>query len=192
MILLKICLLGDGAVGKTSIVRRFATERFSPQYLPTLGIDITSKNVVTAKYPKISARILFVDLAGQEYFGRVRSNYFKGANGYILVYDVTREHTCDNIAKWIKEGWDISGIIPLVIAGNKIDLREKYPEDSIENKKVMQRVERIATLARKEKGFDIKHFDISARTGEGINEAMDSIVTSVLEYDARIKLLIES
>ncbi len=97
----KIVILGDGAVGKTSLINRFVESSFNEDYKPTLGANIVRKDV---NLDNTKVRLIMWDLAGQEKYRVVRSMYFQGCEGALLVYDVTRYHTLDNINnKWLKD-----------------------------------------------------------------------------------------
>ncbi len=118
----KVVIIGDAAVGKTSLLRKFVEGKFQFTYLPTLGVDITTKSVVVDGK---ECNLLCVDTAGQEYFGRIRPGYYRGANGAIVVYDITNQKSFENIPFWIDElHKEVKEDIPLVLIGNKRDLED--------------------------------------------------------------------
>ena len=130
--MVKIVLLGDGAVGKTTLRNTFMGEGFTGEYLMTIGADFSTKqvavNVAGTKY-----EILFQiwDLAGQKRFGSIRSLYYSGASGVLLVYDITRPETYENTIHWLIEvtkNIDVKVPPPVILLANKIDLREDYPD----------------------------------------------------------------
>ena len=89
----KICLLGDFAVGKTSLVQRFVYALFDDKYISTIGVKVSRKTVVLPREDEVVELTLMLwDLAGSEEFGRVRASYLRGAVGAVLVCDVTRPH----------------------------------------------------------------------------------------------------
>ena len=119
-LILKICAAGSYGVGKTSLIRRYAENKFSTSYTPTIGVDITTKRV-TVNNQQI--KLLLVDTAGQEYFGKIRKTYFEGAFSCIIVYDITRRESFIEVDRWISDFRDVVGENALItIIGNKIDL----------------------------------------------------------------------
>ena len=121
----KIVICGNVQVGKTSIRRRYIGEGFKKNYILTLGADFA---VTTYK----SAKIQIWDLAGQEGFQFLLKEYYRGANAGIVVFDVTRRETLQNLSYWL-ENFVLTksgNRVPLLIVGNKIDLRSQN-DDSI-------------------------------------------------------------
>jgi Ras-related protein Rab-2A len=120
--LLKICSIGSFQVGKTSLIRRYAENKFEVNYLPTIGIDITSKRIVLDDQ---EIKLILVDTAGQEAFGRIRRSYYMGCVGCLVVYDITRRETFEEISFWINDFNQVkrADYIPVSIIGNKIDLK---------------------------------------------------------------------
>jgi small GTP-binding protein len=114
----KILLLGDGAVGKTSLVHRFVEGQFKERYKATIGVDIFSK-------PAEGVDLQIWDLSGQEHFAAVRSKFYSKAEGALLVFDLTNRKTFERLDNWIKESEaGVGNSIPMVILGNKSDLTE--------------------------------------------------------------------
>ena len=121
---IKICLLGDGAVGKTSLVKAFVQKGFQKDYLMTEGVDITMKDIeIDKKRFKLSIH----DIAGQERFTDFRSVFFNGANMAFCVFDVTRRQSLDSLAEiWLEQ------LLPTItdknftiyLIGNKVDLED--------------------------------------------------------------------
>jgi len=119
---LKICSAGSYQVGKTSLIHRYAEGKFIHDYLPTIGVDITTKKI-TVDGNQI--KIVLVDTAGEEYFGKIRKTYFEGAFGCIIVYDITRKETFTALDRWISDFRSVVGEDAAVsIIGNKIDLED--------------------------------------------------------------------
>jgi small GTP-binding protein len=122
----KICLLGDYAVGKTSLVRRFVYDRFDDRYISTVGVKVSRKTVALLHNDEVIELVLMLwDLAGSEAFSRVRSSYMRGAAGAVLVSDVTRPETLDSLMNYALDLRRISPGARLVLAGNKRDLVEQ-------------------------------------------------------------------
>jgi len=163
----KIVIIGDAAVGKTSLINRFVENSFSEDYRATLGANIVRKDV---NLDNTKVRLIMWDLAGQEKYRVVRSMYFQGCEGALLVYDVTRYHTLDNINnKWLKDyKKHVKKKGAFILIGNKTDLEGQ----------VVIPTERGKELATKIKA---SHFiETSAKLGENIEEAFSLLVNQIL------------
>lgn len=163
----KIVIIGDAAVGKTSLINQFVEGSFSEDYKPTLGANIVRKDV---NFDNTKVRLIMWDLAGQEKYQVVRSMYFQGCEGALLVYDVTRYHTLDSINnKWLKDyKKHVKKKGAYILIGNKTDLKDQ----------VAVPTERGKELATKIKA---SHFiETSAKLGENIEEAFSLLVTQIL------------
>lgn len=125
----KIILLGDGEVGKTSLRRSFLGEEFSPNYIQTLGADFSYKET------NVDGHLLGIqywDIAGQAEFEFVHPTYFKSSLAAIVVYDVTNRSSFETVEKWIKRYYTVVGFNdnPILILGNKVDLEGN--EDTVD------------------------------------------------------------
>jgi len=163
----KIVIIGDAAVGKTSLINRFVENSFSEDYRATLGANIVRKDV---NLDNTKVRLIMWDLAGQEKYRVVRSMYFQGCEGALLVYDVTRYHTLDSINnKWLKDyKKHVKKKGAFILIGNKTDLEGQ----------VVIPTERGKELATKIKA---SHFiETSAKLGENIEEAFSLLVNQIL------------
>ncbi len=114
----KICLLGDFAVGKTSLVRWSVEGRFENKYLSSIGVKISRKTVVR---PASQLNLLVWDLAGSEEFNS-QSDYLRGAAGALLVCDLTRRETLASFERYVLQVRTVNATAPLVVVGNKADL----------------------------------------------------------------------
>ena len=115
----KVILVGDGRVGKTSLVNVLSYSKFSDQYKMTIGATFASKDVyVNGRLVKLS----IWDLAGQPRFNEVSRIFIKGAKGVLYVFDLTRKETLRNLLNWYKMVKREVGDIPNVVIGNKIDI----------------------------------------------------------------------
>ena len=120
--ILKICSAGSYGVGKSSLIRRYAENKFSTNYTPTIGVDITTKRITVNNH---QIKLLLVDTAGQEYFGNLRKAYFNGAFGCMIVYDITNQNSFNDLDGWIADFRSVVGQEAiLAIVGNKIDLED--------------------------------------------------------------------
>jgi len=122
----KICLLGDFAVGKTSLVRRYVYARFDDKYLSTIGVKVSRKHLaIPHAGGVVEMTMLLWDLAGSEEFTRMRASYLRGATGAVLVCDLTRQETLAGLVDYARDFLSINPHASLVIAGNKQDLVEQ-------------------------------------------------------------------
>ena len=122
----KICLLGEFAVGKTSLVRRYVEGTFDDTYLSTIGVKI-SRKLLTRQDDQLN--LIIWDLAGGEDFSGLDENYLRGASGAVLVCDLTRPETMDILYEY---AWRMNEINPearIVVAANKSDLITEYRLD---------------------------------------------------------------
>lgn len=128
---LKVCLLGDTGVGKSSIVWRFVEDSFDPNINPTIGASFMTK---TVQYQNELHKFLIWDTAGQERFRALAPMYYRGSAAAIIVYDITKEETFSTLKNWVKELRQHGPPnIVVAIAGNKCDLndvREVLEKDS--------------------------------------------------------------
>ena len=150
---LKIIVVGDPAVGKSSLIRRHADDKFEANYAPTIGTDFILK-VVRLEDMEIICTIW--DIGGHESFMNIRNVYYEGADSAVIVYDVTREETFKNVKKWYKDFTKTVGIIPTLILGNKVDLERQVKKEAGE--KVALELHSI-------------FYEVSAKTGEKVTTA---------------------
>ncbi len=120
---LKVVVVGDSGVGKTNLIKRFASDTFSYDSKATVGVEFISKSYIINK--KVF-KIEIWDTAGQERYKAITSAYYKGAKGCLIVYDTTSQLTFNNIDKWMSEIREKALTnIKVMIVGNKIDLKDK-------------------------------------------------------------------
>jgi len=98
--LLKIVALGSNDAQKTKIIRKYAEDKFDGNYMPTLGVDITTKKI---SLEKTHIKLIIVDTAGQEFFGKLRPNYYRGASGAMIFCDLYNRQSIESIPIWLKE-----------------------------------------------------------------------------------------
>ena len=118
----KICILGDFAVGKTSLIQRFVHQRFSEKYLSTIGVQLSRK---TLKYPHLIIHLILWDLAGGNNFRTLRTSYLRGVTGAIIVCDLTRHNTFPFLEEYTNQVREVNPKATIIFVGNKVDLTEK-------------------------------------------------------------------
>ncbi|MFX0063057.1 MAG: Rab family GTPase [Candidatus Hermodarchaeota archaeon] len=179
---LKIVLCGDGAVGKTALRERFLGKGFSASYLQTIGADFATTDkqlniIVDGQAQVKTARFQIWDLAGQDSFDVVRKTYYEGCLGALMVFDITRRASFENIPNWIDELWKYSkrGKPPIVLLGNKADLKAQVP-NSVTDEEIRAFLDKInATPEFVAKNIKIPYFETSALTGLNVEHAFISI-----------------
>ena len=119
--LFKIVLVGDSGVGKTNLLARFSRNEFNLESRATIGVEFATKTITTENGDVIKAQIW--DTAGQDRYRAIASSYYKGAVGALLVYDITKQQSFENVEKWLKELRE-NGVenMTLMLIGNKTDL----------------------------------------------------------------------
>jgi small GTP-binding protein len=191
----KIVIIGDSAVGKTSLIRRYVFNQFQDSYISTIGSKVTKKECII-KRPHHSVGITFViwDLIGREGYKGIQARTFAGVSGAILVADLTRKETLENLERyWIPLLLKVVDNVPLIFACNKSDLEGKYefePED-------------IAEIANRYNGrIDgilprglATSYSTSAKTGGNVENAFESLghlLVSSFDHKDPVKELFEN
>ena len=158
MIQKKVCMLGTFAVGKTSLVRRFIESIYSDKYHTTVGVKVDKKVV---KVDSTDVTLLLWDIEGTESEHELRKSYLRGASGYLLVVDGTRQDTLYKALAIQTRTEETIGKVPFLLIFNKADLVEQWGISERE------------TNALKEKGWDV--ITTSAKTGTGVEEAFQTL-----------------
>jgi small GTP-binding protein len=131
----KICLVGEGAVGKTCLIRRFVHDQFDDRYISTLGAKVSKKELhVDGPAGGIDVDMTIWDIMGEKGFRELlKEAYFHGAQGVLAVCDVTRRETLDDLHDWIKAVSKVTGDVPIEFLANKVDLADQrqVPDDDI-------------------------------------------------------------
>lgn len=173
----KILLLGDGAVGKTSLIRRFVVDKFSDDYITTIGTKVTKKDLRVESPGKITDVTLMIwDVLGQRGYKNIQDSSFQGAKGALLVYDVTRFDTMRSLSDyWIPHLVRITKPIPVVLVGNKVDLCRDRPRARDELEDAVESLHAHGFLG-------------SAKTGENVESSFASLAKSIiLEAEAKVR-----
>ncbi|UCG01580.1 MAG: GTP-binding protein [Candidatus Heimdallarchaeota archaeon] len=185
---LKVILIGDGAVGKTSIRRQYLGEGFKVDYQMTIGADLAAKtsDIVYAGGKQI--KYLIWDLAGQPRFHNVRKIYYMSAVGALVVFDMTRPESFQNIVKWMNELWRNNGRgpVPLIVLGNKTDLCS-VGMPCVSESKAHAFVSRLSQISERYRGFKIYFLQSSAKTGENIEKAFELLGEAIIDFLASVQ-----
>jgi small GTP-binding protein len=170
---MKICMVGQQAVGKTSLIKRLAYDYYEDKYVTTIGTKITKKDMLV-NYPgtqdEKTVCLLLWDIMGQIDFREIlQETYFFGANGLIAVCDVTKPDTLKELPGWISMAQRQTKNIPLVVLGNKCDLTDEACLD-------LDEVGEFASYYE-----NAEAFITSARTGENVEAAFTKLSEFILE-----------
>lgn len=164
MIQKKVCMLGTFAVGKTSLVRRFVESIYSDKYHTTVGVKIDKKIV---QIDGSELMLVLWDIEGTETENEMRKSYLRGAAGYLLVADGTRQDTLYKAVALQERVTETIGTVPFLLLMNKADLTEEW---SISERE---------TMALHEKGWEV--IQTSAKSGFGVEEAFHSLAGKLAE-----------
>jgi small GTP-binding protein len=162
---IKLLLLGDQAVGKTSLIVNYIDKAFYQNMIGTAGIDFKKKNIVVNEK---KVKVTVFDTAGQERFRNIAKSLYKNADGIIVVYDVTDNKTKESVVDWLKLiKKNTENDVDILIIGNKLDLIEDRKVSSEEG-------EQIA------KQLNYPFLETSAKTGKNVNESFMTIINKIL------------
>ncbi len=170
----KLVALGNGAVGKTSCIKRYTEGSFSDRYIMTIGTTFALKtiNVNIPNSEPINARIVLWDLAGQPTYNELRRRYMAGASMAIIVYDVTRPQTFLDIGEWFTKLITVCPNAVVAIVANKIDRSDRLvPPEAGE-------------MIKQWLGVD--HYETSAKTGENVDDLFSKLVTRAIQKQREI------
>lgn len=152
----KVVMVGDFAVGKTSLIRRFVYDEFSDSYLTTIGVKVTKKEV--AIKDSASADLLLWDIAGSDKFTKISPEYIRGASAGVIVADLARKNTIENIPIYIELLKKENPSMSIFIALNKYDLFQNKDEnpDTVQNISKSENVKLIIYTSAKD-GMNVEN-----------------------------------
>lgn len=167
----KILVIGDPSIGKTSLLTKFTTNKFTKQYIPTVGVNIVKEQLdLEVQEGKTIVSLMMWDIAGQPQFYMLHKPYFNGADGIILVFDITRSSSFSNVNNWYNTSvkYGLSSI-PRILVGNKIDLKDE--------RKIIQPMAKH--LGDK---INAPYFETSALTGDNVKLIFEKIAELVYHF----------
>lgn len=164
--LFKFIIIGDSNVGKSSLMLRFAENKYNPTYISTVGVEFRVKTIMING---IRIKIQIWDTAGQEKFKSLTKSYYRGAHGVIIMYDITNYKSFVDMVEWVKDvNTNINGETPIIIVGNKVDLDQcrtvGYREGEDEAIKL-----------------NADFVEISVKDNKGVNKVFEKISQRVME-----------
>jgi small GTP-binding protein len=165
----KVCLLGDGAVGKTSLIRKFVFDTFDDKYIMTFGTKVSKKDVTMIRNgQEFNMTFIIWDILGQRVHDNIHSAYYQGASGAFIVCDTTRMETLEHIEEWIDVFRRVNKDAPVILLGNKSDLVGEMQFGDSD----------LGQLAAK---HSMKYHLTSAKTGIHVEEAFIELGNEVID-----------
>ncbi|UCC19701.1 MAG: GTP-binding protein [Promethearchaeota archaeon] len=167
----KICVIGDGAVGKTSLIKKYTQGSFQKEYISTLGTQFSNyEEIIDGE----KVRLFLWDIAGQDSFQALRQRFYIGSSGAIIVFSHAPEQidSYNHVLRWLDDLKKHCGNIPIVLFGNKVDLVDDGELASNPN---IPTSDAIVDKFVKENRF-IGYYKTSALTGQGVTDAFKALV----------------
>uniref|UniRef100_A0A7S2Z8R1 Uncharacterized protein n=2 Tax=Rhodosorus marinus TaxID=101924 RepID=A0A7S2Z8R1_9RHOD len=164
--LFKLLLIGDSSVGKSCLLLRFSDGSFNESQMSTIGVDF---KIRTLELDKKTFKLQIWDTAGQERFRTIAAAYYRGAQGIIIVYDVTNKQSFENVEMWLSEVNKYgSGDVNKLLVGNKSDLTSKREVETEKGKELAE-------------SNGMKFLETSAKTAENVEEAFLTMTREVFQ-----------
>ncbi|MCK5039300.1 MAG: GTP-binding protein [Thermoplasmata archaeon] len=165
----KVLMLGDGAVGKTSLIHKYVMDKFDDKYITTIGTKITKK-VLELEHgeDRVDLTLMIWDILGQKGYTSIQTTSYKGGEGALMICDLTRKETLAGLEEyWIPEVQKVKADIPFIFVGNKADL--------VDQRQITN--EDMEALASK---YNTTYFLSSAKTGENVESMFIALGESVI------------
>ncbi|MBY9012033.1 MAG: GTP-binding protein [Candidatus Lokiarchaeota archaeon] len=165
---IKVTIIGDGAVGKTSLIQKFTKGIFQTDYIKTIGAQLTNYETEIDGY---RIELIFWDIAGQDDFHFLRPSFYRGSKAAIIVYSLEENdlgrRSFDHITTWYNDVKQFCGDIPVVLFVNKVDL---VNEESLNREKIQNLVKELNLL---------DYYLTSAKTGQGLDQAYNALIKKI-------------
>ncbi|KAH7314407.1 hypothetical protein KP509_21G001900 [Ceratopteris richardii] len=168
----KVVIVGNGGVGKTSLIRQFCKSHFPEEYKKTIGVDFLEKHVYVKNLCE-DVKLMLWDTAGQEEFNSITRSYYRGARGAVICFSTTDRNSFESVENWKQKVEDQCGRIPMVLVQNKVDLLEQAS------------VERYETEALAE-NLGLRFYRICAKQNLYVTEVFEYLAELYLRWDVQI------
>ncbi len=179
----KVVLCGDGGVGKTSLRRKYLGEGFRKDYIATMGVDFAKTTITLPNGKKCTIGIW--DIAGQDIFQQIRANFYAGASGAFILYDITRLKTYESVFNWADEIFQEfrnPKNFPIVLVANKTDLRE---EIGMIGKNKGLELAKSTSEKYYHDNWKVPLIETSAKTGKNIEKAFLTMADSIIKMNEK-------
>ena len=174
-IVLKLLLLGDSSVGKTSILLEYISNKFDESSISTVGVDYMDKII---DYNKFKIKLQIWDTSGEEKFRTITKNFYRNADGLLVVFDLTKKESYDHIKSWINEAKENNDKLKTILIGNKLDLKD-------------ERIVAIDVAKQFAEKNNLKYIETSAKDGTNINESFQAIIDLLFDGKSSEEILHE-
>ncbi len=174
-IVLKLLLLGDSSVGKTSILLKYISNKFDESSISTVGVDYMDKII---DYNKFKIKLQIWDTSGEEKFRTITKNFYRNADGLLVVFDLTKKESYDHIRSWINEAKENNDKLKTILIGNKLDLKD-------------ERIVAIDVAKQFAEKNNLKYIETSAKDGTNINESFQAIIDLLFDGKSSEEILHE-
>lgn len=159
---IKLLIVGDQSVGKSSLILRYTEDTFSNNMISTIGVEFKRKKINVNNQ---EINIIIYDSAGNERYSKITKHFYAGCHGILILYDVNQKHTFEGISKWVQT-LQIDQNIEVMVIGNKIDLERNVTSEEGKN---------IA------KDYGTLFVETSAKSGIGVNRAFELLIEKIIE-----------
>jgi len=172
---IKLLLLGDSSVGKTSILNKYIANKFIENNIATLGVEYMDK---TVDYNNFKIKLQIWDTSGEEKYRSITKSYYKNAEGLLVIFDITNEESFNHVKNWINEAKDNNSDIKIILVGNKLDFEN-------ERKVTEERAKKFA------ENNSLQYFETSAKNGKNIHKSFKAMIDLILEGKSEQDILNE-
>ena len=175
--LFKILLIGDSAVGKTSLLLRYVDDTFNSEFQTTIGVDF---KISTLNIDGKILKLQLWDTAGQDRFRNIVASYYRGAHGIIIMYDITNPGSLDSINKWYEETQSyLQTSTPKLLVGNKLD---RVNERAVASQKGEELAERLG----------MQFIETSAKNSTNVKQAFETMTRMIIRQVATLPTTLKS